>query len=186
MIFTPTPIAGAYVIDVERRGDDRGFFGRVFCEREFAAHNLATTFVQANTSLSMRKGTLRGMHYQLAPAREVKLVKCVRGALWDVALDLRQDSPTFGRWFGAELTADNRSMLYVPEGCAHGFITLEEETETFYLVSNFYAPQCERGIRYNDPRFGIEWPVEPVEISEKDAAWPDFDAAFHCPQIVQA
>jgi len=179
MIFHQTPVADARVIELEKRGDDRGFFARFFCEREFGAEGLETRFVQANNSLSAKKGTLRGMHYQLAPSAEVKVVRCLKGALWDAILDLRPDSPTFLKWFGAELTAENRLMMYVPRGFAHAILTLTDDTEALYLVSDFYAPQEERGIRWNDPRFGIEWPIQPAEISEKDAAWPDFDPEFH-------
>lgn len=179
MIFTETPIPGVYVVDLERRGDDRGFFARAFCEREFAAHGLATRFVQANDSLSAQRGTLRGMHYQLAPRAETKLVRCIRGALYDVVLDLRPGSPTFGKSYGTELTAANRRMMYVPKGFAHGFVTLEDDTEAFYLVDEPYAPEQERGVRWNDPRFGIRWPVEPAVISDKDRRHPDFDPKHH-------
>jgi dTDP-4-dehydrorhamnose 3,5-epimerase len=179
MIFEKTPVEGARLIDLERRGDERGFFARVFCTEEFGADGLETSFLQVNNSLSAEKGTLRGLHYQLAPSEEVKVVRCVRGALWDVVLDLREDSPTFGKWFGAELTAENRRMMYVPRGCAHGFLTLEVDTEALYFVSTPYAPALERGVRWNDPTFGIEWPIEPVVISEKDAAHPDFDRDWH-------
>jgi dTDP-4-dehydrorhamnose 3,5-epimerase len=179
MIFHETPLAGAYLIDLEKRGDDRGFFARAFCEKEFGAHGLATRFVQVNNSLSAQKGTLRGMHYQLAPRAETKLVRCIRGSLFDVILDLRQGSPTFGRSFGAELTAENRRMMYVPKGFAHGFITLEDGTETFYFADDFYAPEQERGVRWNDPRFRIEWPGSPTVISEKDRGHRDFDPAWH-------
>jgi dTDP-4-dehydrorhamnose 3,5-epimerase len=179
MIFTPTPLAGAYLIDLERRGDDRGFFARMFCSDEFRAHGLVTQFVQVNDSLSAQRGTLRGMHYQLAPRAETKVLRCVRGALWDVILDLRPDSPTFGRSFGAELTAENRRMMYVPKGFAHGFLTLADDTESVYLVDEFYAPDRERGVRWDDPRFGIEWPGRPVVLSDKDRAHRDFDPAWH-------
>jgi dTDP-4-dehydrorhamnose 3,5-epimerase len=179
MKFTPTPLRDAYLIDLEKRGDDRGFFARVFCEREFAEYGLETRFVQANNSLSSKKGTLRGLHYQLAPSAEVKVVRCIRGALWDAIVDIRPGSETFGKWFGAELSAENRRMMYVPRGFAHAILTLEEDTEALYLVSDFYAPGEERGVRWNDPRFGVEWPIEPTEISPKDAAWPDFDPEFH-------
>jgi dTDP-4-dehydrorhamnose 3,5-epimerase len=179
MIFTPTPLAGAHLVDLEKRGDARGFFARVFCEREFAAAGLETRFVQVNNSLSAKRGTLRGLHYQLPPAAEVKLVRCLKGALWDVIVDLRPDSPTFRRWFGAELTAENRRMMYVPRGFAHAILTLTDETEALYLVSAFYAPEQERGVRWNDPAIGIEWPLTPVEISPKDAAWPDLSPEFH-------
>jgi len=179
MIFQETPIPGAYLIDLERRGDDRGFFARTFCEREFGEHGLVTRFVQVNNSLSAERGTLRGMHYQLAPKAETKLVRCIRGALYDVILDIRPDSPTFGQSFGAELSAENRRMMYVPKGFAHGFITLEDATEAFYFVDEFYGPELERGIRWNDPKFRIEWPIEPLVISEKDRNHRDFDPAWH-------
>jgi dTDP-4-dehydrorhamnose 3,5-epimerase len=179
MKFHPTPLQGAYLIEMEKRGDDRGFFARLFCELEFAEAGLITRFVQANNALSTAKGTLRGMHYQLGDAAEVKVVRCLRGAIWDAILDLRPDSPTFGKWFGAELNQDNRLMMYVPKGFAHGLVTLQRDSEVLYLVSDFYAPDQERGIRWNDPRFDIAWPVVPAEISAKDAAWPDFDSAYH-------
>jgi len=179
MKFNLTPLKDAYTIDVEKRGDDRGFFARVFCENEFAEHGLETRFVQVNNSLSARRSTLRGLHYQLAPAAEVKVVRCIRGAAWDAIVDIRPDSPTFGQWFGAELSAENRRMMYVPRGFAHAILTLTDDTELLYLVSAFYAPKEERGVRWNDPRFGIEWPLQPTEISDKDKAWPDFDRDFH-------
>jgi dTDP-4-dehydrorhamnose 3,5-epimerase len=179
MIFIEAPLAGAYLIDLEKRGDDRGFFARAFCEKEFADHGLATHFAQANNSLSARKGTLRGMHYQLAPKAETKLVRCLRGALYDMILDVREGSSTFGQSFGAELTAENRRMMYIPKGFAHGFLTLADDTEVFYFVDEFYAPQYERGIRWNDPRFAIRWPAEPAIISEKDCNNRDFDPAWH-------
>jgi dTDP-4-dehydrorhamnose 3,5-epimerase len=135
--------------------------------------------VQVNNSLSAQKGTLRGMHYQLAPKAETKLVRCIRGALYDVILDLREDSPTFGRSYGAELSAENRRMMYCPKGFAHGFMTLTEDTEAFYFVDEFYAPQHERGVRFDDPKFGISWPLEPVVISDKDKNHRDFDREFH-------
>ena len=179
MKFHPTPLDGAYTIELEKRGDDRGFFARLFCQKEFEAAGLSMSVVQINNSLSAKAGTLRGMHYQLAPAAEIKVVRCVRGALFDAIVDLRPDSPTFGTWFGTELSADNRRMLLVPQGCAHGFLTLTDDTEAFYLVNAFYAPDLERGVRYDDPRFGIDWPSQPVEVSSKDRDWPDFDPAFH-------
>jgi len=179
MIFTPAPLAGAYTIDLEKRGDDRGFFARLFCEREFADLGLESRFIQANTSLSAKRGTLRGMHFQLPPAAEVKVVRCIRGALFDVIIDLRPDSPTFTRWFGAELSAENRTMMYVPRGFAHGFITLTDDSEVLYLVSAAYSPGEERGARHDDPRFGIDWPLAPTEMSDKDRAWPDYDPEFH-------
>jgi len=179
MIFTETPIPGAYTIDLEKRGDDRGFFARVFCRNEFAEHGLETQYVQINNSLSVDRGTLRGMHYQLDPAAEVKVVRCLKGALWDAILDLRPGSPTFGRSFGAELTAENRRMMYVPRGFAHGFLTLSDDCEAFYFVSAFYAPEAERGVRWNDPKFAIQWPSPPIVISEKDRDRPDFDPAIN-------
>ena len=179
MKFTETPLKGAYVIDLEKRGDDRGFFARFFCEREYQQHGLNSQIVQINTSASRIKGTLRGMHYQLAPKAEDKIVRCLRGALFDAIIDLRPDSPTFLKHFTIELTAENRTMLYVPKGFAHGFITLEPDTEAFYLVTEFYAPDRERGLRYNDPKFGISWPLEPVVISDKDKNQLNFNPEIH-------
>ena len=179
MIFTETPLKGAYVIDLEKRGDERGFFARVFCEKEFAAHGLVTHFVQVNNSLSAQKGTLRGMHYQLAPKAETKLVRCIRGALHDLILDLRPGSPTFGKSYGADLTAENRRMMYVPKGFAHGFITLEDATEALYLVDESYGPGQERGVRFDDPKFSLSWPLAPVVLSDKDRAHRDFEAGWH-------
>lgn len=179
MKFVSTPLEGAYLIDLEKRGDDRGFFARAFCEREFCSQGLAPKFVQVNNSLSAFRGTLRGLHYQLAPMAETKLVRCIRGSLWDVILDLREESATFGQSFAAELSAENRFMMYVPKGFAHGFITLEDDTEAFYFADEFYAPERERGIRWNDPRFGIQWPEEPVVISDKDRDQRDFDPGWH-------
>lgn len=179
MRFTPTPLAGAFLIDLDKREDERGFFARFFCEREFAGAGLETRFVQINNSLSRDLGTLRGMHYQLGEAAEVKLVRALQGALWDAILDLRPGSATFGQSFGAELSGENRRMMYVPRGFAHGFLTLAEDTEALYLVSAFYAPERERGVRWNDPRFAIQWPAEPLVISDKDAQQRDFDPAWH-------
>ena len=174
MRFTPAPLDGAWIIDLERREDPRGWFARTFCRREFEAHGLEPVIAQANISWNPRKGTLRGMHYQVPPAAETKLVRCTRGALWDVIVDLRPDSPTFLRHFGVELTAENGRQLYVPELFAHGFLTLADDTEVAYQVGEFYSPGAERGIRHDDPALGIEWPVPVEVISEKDAAWPAF------------
>lgn len=179
MKFHKTPLVGAHLIELERRGDDRGFFARLFCEREFGAAGLETRFVQVNNSLSAKKGTLRGLHYQLPPAAEVKVVRCTRGALWDVIVDLRPGSSTFAKWFGAELNDDNRLMMYVPRGFAHAILTLTDNVEAIYLVSALYGPSEERGVRWNDPAIGINWLIAPVEISPKDAKWPDLDVAFH-------
>jgi dTDP-4-dehydrorhamnose 3,5-epimerase len=179
MRFTPTPLAGSYLIDLDKREDERGFFARVFCAREFGEAELETGLVQMNISVSRDRGTLRGMHYQLEPSAEVKVVRALRGALWEVILDLRPASPTFGRSFGTELTAENRRMMYVPRGFAQGILTLEPDTEALYLVSTCYDPGRERGVRWNDPRFSISWPEEPSVISEKDAGQRDFDPAWH-------
>ena len=179
MIFRDTPIADAYVIELEKRGDDRGFFARAFCEQEFREHGLVEHFVQINNSLSAQRGTLRGMHYQLEEAAETKVIRCIRGSLFDVILDLRPESPTFRKWFGEILSAENRFTMYAPRGCAHGFMTLEDDTEAFYLVDNFYTPEQERGVRWNDPAFTIQWPMAPEVLSGKDGAHPDFDPAHH-------
>ncbi len=183
MIFTSTDLAGVVLIDLQPRGDERGFFARAFCEREFEDAGLPSRFVQINTSLTARKGTLRGFHYQLPPAEEVKVVRCIRGGLYDVALDLRPGSPTFGQSFAAELTAENRRMLVVPRGCAHAFLTLTDDVEALYLVSAAYAPSLERGVRWDDPWLAVEWPFRPAEISAKDAAWPDFDPDHHAREL---
>jgi dTDP-4-dehydrorhamnose 3,5-epimerase len=179
MIFIATPLPGAYLIELEKKGDERGFFARAFCEHEFRLHNLINHFCQVNNSLSPYKGTLRGMHYQLAPKAETKLVRCIRGALYDLILDLREGSSTFGKSFGAELTAENRRMMYVPKGFAHGFITLADDTEAFYFVDEFYAPEHERGVRYDDSTFQLQWPETPTVISDKDKSHPDFDRTWH-------
>ncbi len=179
MIFEETPLRGAYVIGLEKRSDERGFFARVFCTREFEEHGLVSGFVQVNNSLATEKGTLRGMHYQLAPKAEVKVVRCIKGGLQDVIIDLREGSETFGQHFSVLLTAENRKMLYVPKGFAHGFITLEPDTEAFYFVDEFYAPDLERGIRWDDPRFDIKWPLKPTVVSDKDQSHPDFNPEFH-------
>jgi dTDP-4-dehydrorhamnose 3,5-epimerase len=175
MIFTPTELPDVVMVDLERREDERGFFARAWCAREFAEAGLSTDLVQCNLSFNEERGTLRGMHFQRAPHAEAKLVRCTRGAIFDVAIDLRPDSPTHTRWVGVELTADNRRALYVPEGFAHGYQTLADGTETFYQVSEWYTPDFEGGVRWDDPAFGIEWPLpdDPV-LSPKDAGWPDY------------
>jgi dTDP-4-dehydrorhamnose 3,5-epimerase len=177
--FQKTPLEGAYLVELEKRGDERGFFARLFCEKEFGAAGLETRFAQINNSLTLKKGTLRGLHYQLPPAAEVKVVRAIRGALWDVIVDLRVDSPTYLKWHGAELTEDNRSMLYVPRGFAHGFITLTDNVDAFYLSSHVYSPDLERGLRWNDSALGIEWPSEPRDTSDKDRQWPNLNPEFH-------
>ena len=176
MRFTETRVVGAFLIEPEPITDERGFFARIWCRDEFAAHGLNPTLAQANVSFNHRKGTLRGMHYQAAPHQEAKLVRCTRGAIWDVVLDLRPDSSTYRAWTGAELSDANRAMLYVPEGCAHGFLTLTDAAEVAYQMSVPYAPEAARGVRYDDPAFGIEWPGEVVVINQRDASYPDVDS----------
>ena len=174
MIFTETRLKKAFVIEPERREDDRGYFARTFCRREFEAHGLNPHVEQCNISFNRRKGTLRGMHFQAAPYEEAKLVRCIRGAIYDVIIDLRPDSPDFKRHVAVTLSAENGKMLYVPEGFAHGFQTLEDNTEVFYLMSRPYAAECARGVRWNDPAFGIEWPPAQRIILERDQRYPDF------------
>ncbi|TFE70852.1 dTDP-4-dehydrorhamnose 3,5-epimerase [Methylacidiphilum sp. Yel] len=175
MKFIPLPLEGAYLIDLEKKEDPRGFFARFFCKNEYASHGLDSTIVQINTSFSLKRGTLRGLHYQIFPKAETKVIRCIRGALWDVIVDLRPESNTFLCHYSCELNEENRRMLFVPKGFAHGFLTLMDNTEAFYLVGEFYAPEYERGIRYNDPALNIPWPFEPLVISEKDKSYPDFD-----------
>ncbi|WP_454085463.1 dTDP-4-dehydrorhamnose 3,5-epimerase [Georgenia sp. Marseille-Q6866] len=175
MRFEPTDVAGCMVVELEERADDRGFFARTFCTEEFAAQGLDTQVVQANLSYNHRAGTLRGMHRQIPPHAEGKLVRCIRGAIVDVALDLREDSPTFGKHAMVELTADNRRALWVPPYVAHGYQTLVDATEVLYQVSGPYAPEGERGQRFDDPAFGLRWPLEVTVISDKDRSWPDWD-----------
>jgi dTDP-4-dehydrorhamnose 3,5-epimerase len=179
MKFFETPLKGAFLLELEKRGDERGWFARFFCEREFQQHGLNSKIVQANNSFSQFAGTLRGMHYQIAPKAEDKIFRCVRGAIFDAIIDLRPDSTTFLKHFTVELTAENRCALYVPKGFAHGFITLAEATETFYLVTELYSPEHERGIRWNDPKFGIQWPLAPTVISDKDKNFADFKPETH-------
>lgn len=179
MQFTPTPLEGSYLIDLEKIEDERGFFARLFSTEEAEEHGIETTLLHVNNSLSVNKGTLRGMHYQLSPRQETKVVRCIRGALYDMILDLRKDSPTFGQSFGKELTAENRSMMYIPKGFAHGFLTLEPNTEIIYFVSQSYSPAHERGIRWDDPYFGLRWPGKPKVLSERDLNHPDFDPQYH-------
>jgi dTDP-4-dehydrorhamnose 3,5-epimerase len=173
MRFTETKVAGAFLIEPEPIADERGFFARTWCREEFADHGLTAELAQANISFNHRKGTLRGLHYQAAPHAEAKLVRVTRGAIWDLALDLRRDSPTYLAWFGAELSDANRHMLYVPEGCAHGFLTLTDDAEVAYQMSAPYAPEAARGVRFDDPAFGIEWPGEVVVINQRDRSYPD-------------
>lgn len=174
MKFTETKLKGAFVVEIEKLSDDRGFFARSWCQKEFEAHGLIPEVVQANVSYNRKKGTLRGMHYQVAPYQECKLIRCTRGAIYDVIIDLRLESPTYRQWTGVELTADNYTMFFVPEDFAHGFQTLTDETEITYQVSQFYMPGSEKGIRFDDPSFDIQWPLDVTIISDKDGTWPDF------------
>jgi dTDP-4-dehydrorhamnose 3,5-epimerase len=171
MRFAATKLAGAYIIEPETQEDSRGLFGRTFCAREFHDHGLVESFVQCNTSWNIRQGTLRGLHYQLPPSAEVKLVRCTAGSLWDVIVDLRPDSATYLQHVGVELTAKNRRALYIPEMFAHGFQTLEDGTEVFYQMSEFYAPKLAQGLRYDDLKLGLTWPHSVTAISEKDLTW---------------
>jgi dTDP-4-dehydrorhamnose 3,5-epimerase len=172
MVFNAMSLAGAYLIEPERIEDERGFFARTWCREEFERHGLNPRVVQCNVSYNVRRGTLRGMHYQVKPHEEAKLIRCTRGAIYDVIVDLRPDSATYRRWVSAELTADNRRMLYIPEGFAHGFQTLADETELFYQMGEHFYPQSSRGVRYDDPVLGITWPLEVTVISEKDRGYP--------------
>jgi len=175
MRFFDTVVAGAKLIEPEPHHDERGRFMRAWCMREFAEHGLDFSPVQANMGFSSQKGTVRGMHFQAAAAPEAKLVRCTRGAIFDVVVDLRVDSPSYGRWFGAELSDANGHMLYVPPLCAHGYQTLSDLTEMLYMTSAFYTPSEARGVRFDDPAFGIQWPLEASVISEQDQAWPPYD-----------
>jgi dTDP-4-dehydrorhamnose 3,5-epimerase len=174
MKFTETKLKGAFVVEIEKLTDDRGFFARSWCQKEFEAHGLISRVVQSNVSFNRKKGTLRGMHYQIAPFQESKLIRCTRGAIYDVIIDLRPDSFTYKQWIGVELTANNFTLFFVPEDFAHGFITLMDDTEITYQVSQFYTPGSEKGIRFNDPAFNIQWPLDVSVISDKDCGWPDF------------
>jgi dTDP-4-dehydrorhamnose 3,5-epimerase len=174
MKFTPTKLAGAFVIDIERREDSRGWFARTYCAREFEQHGLPTHMVQTNMSLTRQAGTLRGMHFQHGADAEDKLVRCVQGRIWDAIVDIRPQSPTYCQWIGVELSAENGRMLLVPKGFAHGFVTLSEDCAVTYQVSSYYQPKAEGGARWNDPLFGIEWPVAVTDMSDKDRNWPDF------------
>ncbi len=175
MKIVETEIAGLFTVDLERLQDARGFFARVFCENEFRSHGLSDRFVQVNDSYNPRAATLRGLHYQSPPYGEDKLIRCISGALYDVVVDLRMDSPTFLHHAHFFLNAEARTALYVPKGFAHGFLTLEDRTEALYLTSQAYTPGYEHGLRWNDPALGIDWPMDPQLVSEKDRGWPDFD-----------
>ena len=174
MLFQPTNLAGAYVIDLQKIEDERGFFARSWCMQEFAEHGLATRLVQCNISFNKQRGTVRGMHYQTPPFAETKLVRCSHGAIYDVIVDVRPESPTFLQWLGVTLSAENRTMLYVPQGFAHGFQTLADNTEVFYQMSEFYAPASAQGLRWDDPQVQVQWPLEITVMSMKDQCYPDF------------
>jgi len=175
MIFRETKLRGVLEIDLDMHHDERGFFARSWCQKEFKAKGLNDHTVQCNISFNARKGTLRGIHYQAAPATEAKVVRCTQGAIYDVVVDLRPDCRTFKEWVGVLLTADNRKMLYVPEGCAHGFLTLKNDTEVFYQMSEFYYPELACGVRWDDPAFQISWPEKVEVISERDRTYPNFE-----------
>lgn len=172
MKFTETELTGAFIIDLEEKPDSRGFFARTFCAKEFEAHGLKPIVAQCNLSFNHKQGTLRGMHYQIAPATETKLIRCTQGAIYDVIIDMRPESPTYLSHIGVELTAENRRALYVPGMFAHGYQALTDDAEVTYQVGEFYTPGYERGLRYNDPLLGISWPLSVSEISEKDGNWP--------------
>ena len=174
MIFKETNLKGAFIIEPEIMADERGFFARTWCAREFEAHGLTPNLVQCNISFNKQKGTLRGMHYQAVPHEEAKVVRCTMGTIYDVIIDLRPNSPTYKRWVSVDMSAENRRMLYIPEGFAHGFLSMEDDTEVFYQMSEFYAPECARGVRWNDPAFNITWPLGVTVISEKDGQHPNF------------
>lgn len=179
MKFKETKLKDAYIIELEKHEDERGFFARAYCVNEFHEKGIEFPVVQANVSYNRYKYTLRGMHYQEQPYGEAKLVRCTRGAIFDAIIDVRPDSSTYMEWLGVELTDENYRMLFVPEGFAHGFITLEDDTQVTYQVSEFYTPGAERGIRWNDEAFNIDWPAEPDIISEKDSGWPDYKKAIN-------
>ena len=177
MRFIPAEIDGAWIVELDPLRDERGTFARTFCAREFAAHGLAVDFPQHSRSLTRAKGAVRGMHFQTAPHQESKLVSCLRGAIFDVCVDLRPHSPTYRRWQAVELSPANGRQFYIPQGCAHGFQTLSEDAEVNYLISEYYAPAASTGVRHDDPAFAIRWPLPLAQISEKDRAWPDFVGA---------
>ena len=172
MVFMKTEFSDVWIIDPSPQEDNRGRFVRAWCSREFSQHGIEFSPVQANLGFSVSKGTVRGLHYQDSPALEAKLIRCTRGAMFDVALDLRPESPTFGKWYGTVLSAENGRMIYVPERCAHGYQTLEDETEMYYMTSAFYTPSAARGARFDDPAFGIRWPLPATVVSQQDLNWP--------------
>lgn len=174
MMFRESKLRGVFEIEIERHVDERGFFARTWCKKEFEEHGLDSRVAQSSISFNARRGTLRGVHYQAAPNAETKIVRCTQGSLYDVVLDLRADSPTFKEWISVILSAEQRNMIYIPEGCAHGFLTLADNTEVLYQMTEFFAPESARGVRWNDPAFGIVWPEKVEVISERDRMYPDF------------
>jgi dTDP-4-dehydrorhamnose 3,5-epimerase len=181
MHFAETRLKGSYLIEIERQTDERGFFARTWCQQEFSEHGLNADLVQCSVSHNKRSGTLRGMHWQAAPHEEAKLVTCIRGRMYDVIIDLRDASATFKQWIGVELSAENRTALYIPAGFAHGFQTLEDDTEVFYHMAEFYHPELQRGFRWNDPAFGIKWPLPNPIMSERDGSYPDYSKEIATP-----
>jgi dTDP-4-dehydrorhamnose 3,5-epimerase len=175
MIFLKTKLPGVFEIQIEAKADERGFFARTWCQKEFEAHGLSGRLVQCSVSFNSRKGTLRGMHFQPAPHEEAKLIRCTQGRIYDVVVDLRPQSPTFKDWVAAVLTAEKRNMVYVPEGCAHGFLTLEDESEVSYQMSEFWDAESAKGVRWDDPVFRIEWPTKVEVISDRDRTYPNFE-----------
>jgi dTDP-4-dehydrorhamnose 3,5-epimerase len=174
MLFTKTKLDGVFVIEPEKHMDERGFFARTWCQQEFASHKINGSLAQCSISFNAKKGTLRGMHYQTAPYPEAKLVRCTMGAIYDVVVDLRTDSPTYKQWLAMELTAGNRRAMYIPEDCAHGFQTLTDNSEVFYQISEFFHPECSRGIRWDEPALSIDWPITNPIMSQRDRTFPDF------------
>lgn len=178
MIFTETPLKGAYLIEINKLGDERGFFGRSWCRKEMEENGLNANIAQVNTARTQEKGTLRGLHYQIAPYQECKMIRCTKGAIFNIIVDIRPESPTFLKWYAAELNEDNHKALFSPEGFAQGYLTLQENCEITYFATEYYVPGMDRGVRYNDPQVGIELPFEPAILSEKDINWPDFSVAM--------
>ena len=176
MKFNSTPIQGAFVLELDRHGDDRGFFARAFCKKELAEYGVEFDVAQINLSNTNAAGTLRGFHYQVPPSKEAKFFRCIKGSIYDAIVDVRPDSPTFGKCFGAVLSAANHHAMIIPANCAHAYLTLEDDTTAYYAVSDFYNSTLERGLRYNDPIVKIDWPTPPMHLSDKDKAWPDFNS----------
>lgn len=179
MKFKQLPLDGAFLVSLEKRCDERGMFARTYCKNEFGAHGIVIDIVQSNISTNERAGTVRGMHFQRAPHAEIKLVRCIRGAIFDVIVDIREGSPTYGQWYGVELSEDNGLLIVVPDGFAHGYQALSDGATAFYMVSTAYAPEAEGGLRYDDPTLGIKWPLPATDVSDKDRRWPVFSVDKH-------